>query len=293
MAGWQSGDWSSDNRGWHSTSAWSSHDRRGSWTEPQGRPKQKAKASPKPNAGGPQGRAKPKAKASPKASARHEEEEEEEAGRSRREREEKRLPMREEMEELRRTVHTQAGLLAGVPELRAEYLQVLEQRTEARTALKYQEQMGWGAANMLKANTAEMKEVEASMKEVEASMSEEVDAASASQAAQQRLQEELAAEGLQVTEQIKRGKGWWMRSKTLAEELEAKETELRRSRETYHELKVLNSMEARREIEAIRKAMTFNEEMALTKEELEKTQMVASLQEKEVVERRVEARLRL
>ena len=67
------------------------------------------------------------------------------------------------------------------------------------------------------------------------------------------LAEELQAKDLAVAEQIKRGRSWWLRSKSLEGELQAKETEMMENRETYRELKALNAMESRREVEQAEK----------------------------------------
>ena len=245
MAWWSSGDWSSGSRDWDSARD------RSSWTEPQGRPKQKAKASPLTSTGGPQGRPKPKAKAKALPTGGGNEEEEEMNSRMRRE--ENRAPMRIEMQELRRVVHTRSSNLQKSPRLRAEYLAAVEQRTEARTALKFQEQMGWGAANMWSASTAEMRELEASTSSLQEELqaSEHVEEELA--AKEKCLAEELQAKDLAVAEQIKRGRSWWLRSKSLEGELQAKETEMMENRETYRELKALNAMESRREVEQAEK----------------------------------------
>eukprot|EP00439_Symbiodinium_sp_Y106_P047151 s4848_g6.t1 len=282
MVWWSSsGDWSSGSRDWDSARD------RSSWTEPQGRPKQKAKASPKASTGGPQGRPKPKAKAKVLPTGGGNEEEEEMNSRMRRE--ENRAPMRIEMQEPRRVVHTQEQQLAEVPRLRAEYLAAVEQRTEARTALKFQEQMGWGAANMWSASTAEMRELEASTSSLQEELQASEHVAEELAAKEKCLAEELQAKDLAVAEQIKRGRSWWLRSKSLEGELQAKETEMMENRETYRELKALNAMESRREEQAIHKAMTFNEEMSQLAEKLSKTSLVVSAQEREIVARRTEA----
>ena len=71
--------------------------------------------------------------------------------------------------------------------------------------------------------------------------------------ARRRGVSKLQAKDLAVAEQIKRGRSWWLRSKSLEGELQAKETEMMENRETYRELKALNAMESRREVEQAEK----------------------------------------
>ena len=262
---WDAG-WDDSQAGWWQGGQWNPDGTWNSWNEGSGNAGS-SESSRGFGRGSGDGRGKGQAKKKAKAKSAQPKarppvpgpEEEEEAGRSRREREAWRLSLREEMAELRRTVHTQDELLSSVPTLRAEYVQALEQRTEARTEFRLQQQMASGVANMLNTCKEEMKEVEASRSAEVRTLQAEEDAASASQAAQKRLQEELAAQELQVAEQIKRGRLWWEKAKKLeaSEKVLSVECKLEvKSRESWQDSLICSGL-----VIACRDKKTLQEEM--------------------------------
>eukprot|EP00439_Symbiodinium_sp_Y106_P008570 s7152_g1.t1 len=235
---------------WSSDSGWNSQSGWSSgWNnQTDPRPKQKAKASPQ-------------AKATPAAVARPTggEEQEEEAGASRRRREENRLPLREEVTALRLKVAEQSTELSQLREVRAEHVAAVESGTEYKTMWSLQCNLSAANGKLAADRLTELDEEtavaskEARAHEAEVESSEQKD----------RLQEQ------------------------------AKQQE-------YQEFKTLHAMEFRSELKtkagrqcwfaevAVNKASDFHARNAETEEQLVKTQMVASLQEKEVVQRRAE-----
>ncbi|CAE7220745.1 unnamed protein product, partial [Symbiodinium sp. CCMP2456] len=133
--------------------------------------------------------------------------------------------------------NSEARQLNDIEHLRREHVQGAEEAASLRTLLKMQNEV-W---------SRNMDEME-SEKQVAAERSEEVhelkakaevlsEKSEALTTKNQELSESLTRSQKDVAEQIKRGRHWWTRSKTLTDELQAKEAEMARQDKTHKEMK--------------------------------------------------------